>query len=361
MRALAEEREVDLSSVFGAYRLLEKRGLIVREQGRGCYVGSNLPPRPVPFRRLYGFHENYGEDLGCPTDEFVCFDFGPYNDYPRYFDFLKERIEREPGLILMDENMLPAMAEEGLLRPLDSLLGESLPESLLEEIAPICRQVFRYRSATYALPLSCLPVMAFFNRRLFDEAGIALPGEDWSWKSLFRLLNQFTLFSNQGRFERGAMGLLLDPCGCLPIITQFGGEVFDRNANCAFDSDAFSADCAFSKKSSAIWAAVCTNGGTSGSIWANCLPMGGLPLFSGPNRMPRLPGSVCRRTHFTNCRFPGMPQDRKRRFPRWGSVFPPADTILRSCSVFWRNFIRRRIFFRLRRNCEVFRCWIGRD
>ena len=54
-----------------------------------------------------------------------------------------------------------------------------------------------------------------------------------------RLLNQFTLFSKQGRFERGAMGLLLDPCGCLPIITQFGGEVFDRNANCAFDSDAF--------------------------------------------------------------------------------------------------------------------------
>lgn len=239
MRALAEERKVDLSSVLGAYRLLEKRRLIVREQGRGCYVGRNLPPRPVPFRRLYGFHENYGEDLGCTPDEFVCFDFGPYNDYPRYFDFLKERIEREPGLILMDENMLPAMAEEGLLRPLDSLLGETLPESLLEEIAPICRQVFRYRSATYALPLSCLPVMAFFNRRLFDEAGIALPGEDWSWKSLFRLLNQFTLFSKQGRFERGAMGLLLDPCGCLPIITQFGGEVFDRNANCAFDSDAF--------------------------------------------------------------------------------------------------------------------------
>lgn len=238
MRVLAEERNVDLSSVLGAYRLLEKQGLIVREHGRGCYVGSEPYP-PHPGRRLYGFHENYGTDLGCPPEEFFCFDFGPYNDYPRYFDFLKERIEREPGLVLMDENMLPAMAEEGLLRPLDPLLREVLPETLLKEIAPICRQVFQYRSATYALPLFCLPVMAYFNRRLFDEAGISLPGENWSWETLFQLLNQFTLFSNQGRFERGAMGLLLDPCGCLPIITQFGGEVFDRNANCVFDSEAF--------------------------------------------------------------------------------------------------------------------------
>ena len=52
MRVLAEERNVDLSSVLGAYRLLEKQGLIVREHGRGCYVGSEPYP-PHPGRRLY--------------------------------------------------------------------------------------------------------------------------------------------------------------------------------------------------------------------------------------------------------------------------------------------------------------------
>lgn len=239
MRRLAEERGVDLSSVLGAYRLLEKKGLIVREHGRGCYVGSNIRRSIVPGRRLYGFHENMGEFLGGEADEFVCFDFGTYQNYPQYFDFLKERIVREPGLILVDENMFPAMVEEGLLRPLDALLEDSALESVLADAAPACRRVFRNRCSTFALPVFCLPVMAYFNRRLFDEAGVALPGEDWSWESLFQLLDQFTLFSNRGRFEHGALGLLLDPNGCLPIISQFGGEVFDRNGNCAFDSDVF--------------------------------------------------------------------------------------------------------------------------
>ncbi len=239
MRRLAEERGVDLSSVLGAYRLLEKKGLIVREHGRGCYVGSNIRRSIVPGRRLYGFHENMGEFLGGEADEFVCFDFGTYQNYPQYFDFLKERIVREPGLILVDENMFPAMVEEGLLRPLDALLEDSALESVLADAAPACRRVFRNRCSTFALPVFCLPVMAYFNRRLFDEAGVALPGEDWSWESLFQLLDQFTLFSNRGRFEHGALGLLLDPNGCLPIISQFGGEVFDRNGNCAFDSEAF--------------------------------------------------------------------------------------------------------------------------
>ena len=239
MRHFAEERGVDLSSVLGAYRLLEKKGLIVREHGRGCYVGSNIRREIVPNRRLYGFHENMGELLRGAPDEFVCFDFGSYQNYPQYFDFLKERIERKPGLILMDENMLPAMVEEGLLMPLDSLLKDSALEPTVAEVAPVCRQVFRYRCSTFALPVFCLPVMAYFNRRLFEEAGVALPGEDWNWESLFHLLDQFTLFSNLGRFEHGALGLLLDPNGCLPIISQFGGEVFDRNGNCAFDSDVF--------------------------------------------------------------------------------------------------------------------------
>lgn len=239
MRHFAEERGVDLSSVLGAYRLLEKKGLIVREHGRGCYVGSNIQREIVPNRRLYGFHENMGELLRGAPDEFVCFDFGSYQNYPQYFDFLKEQIERKPGLILMDENMLPAMVEEGLLMPLDSLLKDSALEPIVAEVAPVCRQVFRYCCSTFALPVFCLPVMAYFNRRLFEEAGVALPGEDWSWESLFHLLDQFTLFSNLGRFEHGALGLLLDPNGCLPIISQFGGEVFDRNGNCAFDSDVF--------------------------------------------------------------------------------------------------------------------------
>ena len=52
MRVLAEERNVDLSSVLGAYRLLEKQGLIVREHGRGCYVGSEpYPPHPGRQKR----------------------------------------------------------------------------------------------------------------------------------------------------------------------------------------------------------------------------------------------------------------------------------------------------------------------
>ncbi len=240
IRALAERKRVDPASVLGAYRILEQLNLVVREHGRGCYVAKQVRPDILPGRRIYGFHEAKAGSTDLYPNEFIEYNYGFYHNYPKYFDFLKEKGEREPGLILMDENMLPIMAEEGLLRPLDDLVQKSPNISdVLRNIDPACKRAFMYHARTFALPIFCAPVMAYFNRRLFKEAGVALPGENWSWDHLFELLDQFTRFTNKGRFEHGAMGLLLDPNGCMPLIGQFGGELFDRNGNCSIGSEAF--------------------------------------------------------------------------------------------------------------------------
>ena len=245
LRELSEERGIGLSSVLGAYRLLEKKGLVVREAGRGTFVAGPERPPVEPGVRIYSWAANHFQNgLGeafRPQGDVISFESGNYNDYPGFLDWLDRRRLRAPGLVVIDEGLVQVAVAEGLLEPLDSLLEGTGTERFLGTMSASCRRAFLRNGRCYALPVSCLPTMAFFNRRVFREAGVALPDPGWSWQELLGLLDPLTRFSGDGRLERGAVGLMLDSNGSMPIISQFGGQLFDAAGNCSVGTEAFAA------------------------------------------------------------------------------------------------------------------------
>lgn len=245
LRELSEERNIGMSSVLGAYRLLEKKGLVVREAGRGTFVAGPERPPVEPGVRIYSWSANNFKDgltdLFRPQGEVRGFESESYNDYPRFLDWLDRQRLRAPGLVVIDEGLAQVAAAEGLLEPLDALLAGTETERLLGAVSSSCRRAFERNGNCYALPVSCLPTMAYFNRRVFREAGVALPEPGWSWQGLLGLLDPLTRFSGDGRLERGALGLMLDSNGGMPIIGQFGGQLFDAAGNCSVGTEAFAA------------------------------------------------------------------------------------------------------------------------
>ena len=243
IRELAEERGVGPSSALGAYRLLERKGLVVREAGRGTFVAGNERPPVEPGVRIYTWDQkNFQEELlqvFKPQGEVFRFESTNYRDYPRYLDWLNRRRRQTPGLVVLDEYLLQVASAEGLLEPLDELLEGTDTERYLATFAPSCRRALCRDGRCYALPISCLPTMAYFNRRVFREIGVPLPKPEWSWEDFFELLDPLTRYSSDGRLERGAVGLMLDSNGCMPLLSRYGGELFDRAGNCAIGSEAF--------------------------------------------------------------------------------------------------------------------------
>ena len=109
VRELAMHKNVGLSSAIGAYKLLEKRGLIVREAGRGTFVRSDGvvgADRSV----LYGWnaiYKDYAPDFGVEGNSFPGLQYDTYRDY---IDYLSDKNRQSPGAALVDDGLLPVLA-----------------------------------------------------------------------------------------------------------------------------------------------------------------------------------------------------------------------------------------------------------
>lgn len=92
---------------------------------------------------------------------------------------------------------------------------------------------FRDRGELYGLPVLAQPEVLFYDRTLFDEAGIAYPAPDWTLDDFRRVVQELT------SEQRGQYGFVpLNGAGIdLPLFTAlYGAELWDTLGNPRFDS-----------------------------------------------------------------------------------------------------------------------------
>lgn len=85
-----------------------------------------------------------------------------------------------PDVFELNYENFVTFASRGTLAPLDDYLtGDGgLPA---ETFYPAALDAFAYQGSQYGLPITFSTVVLFYNRDLFDAAGIALPTDDWTW------------------------------------------------------------------------------------------------------------------------------------------------------------------------------------
>lgn len=136
-----------------------------------------------------------------------------------------------PDIVVMHPDEVENYASGGMLMDLTDVLdGEtanrsSFPDYVIED--------FTVDGNNYGIPKDIGTMGLFYNKDLFDAAGVAYPTSDWTWDDLTAAAEQLT---DQ---ENGIYGLNADNNGqnfYWNLIWQNGGDVWDEEEDlCTFD------------------------------------------------------------------------------------------------------------------------------
>jgi multiple sugar transport system substrate-binding protein len=102
----------------------------------------------------------------------------------------------------------------------------------LSPIAPALLQAFTYNGSLYAIPKDFDTVGLWYNKALFDAAGVAYPDDSWTWQTLRDAAIKLTDPTN------GVYGFVVNAgtrAGYYNFIAQNGGEVLTEANTSGFD------------------------------------------------------------------------------------------------------------------------------
>jgi multiple sugar transport system substrate-binding protein len=130
---------------------------------------------------------------------------------------------------------IPLAAKDALL-DLDPLIAQD-QEFDLEDFYPELVELCRYERRLYSLPRYTSVYVLFYNKDLFDAAGLNYPNETWTWNEYLAAARKLTVAS--GDPERRRVGCVIDFWGAriYPWVWAAGGEILERGGRrCLLDS-----------------------------------------------------------------------------------------------------------------------------
>ncbi|MFZ4450928.1 ABC transporter substrate-binding protein [Salibacterium aidingense] len=128
-----------------------------------------------------------------------------------------------PDILLMDGRNYLQLASLGLLENLNSYIEDS---DLDMSVYPDgMNNLYKYEEEHYAIPFVMGPMALYYNKEIFDEAGVDYPDESWTWEDVEEYGGQ--LADN----EDGTYGFIVDTttftqqAGLFPLVHQAGGSI----------------------------------------------------------------------------------------------------------------------------------------
>ncbi|MGH9179940.1 MAG: ABC transporter substrate-binding protein [Acidimicrobiales bacterium] len=132
-----------------------------------------------------------------------------------------------PDLVLLNYRFYGQFAAKGALEPVERRLGRSSafsPEDFYAEAL----EAFRWEGAQTCLPQNVSSLATFYNKDLFGDAGLAEPGDDWTWDDMTRAAAALTVDEDRdGTVERYGLGVEPGLIRLAPLVWSSGGEVVD--------------------------------------------------------------------------------------------------------------------------------------
>ena len=98
--------------------------------------------------------------------------------------------DEPPDVFLLDSKLIPTFTNKRILldlRPLALQLNIDTTQWFSNAV-----QIAQRGNALYAFPKGFTPLMIFYNKELFDRAGISYPGNDWTWGDFLSIAQKLT-------------------------------------------------------------------------------------------------------------------------------------------------------------------------
>ncbi|WP_423224789.1 ABC transporter substrate-binding protein [Candidatus Amarolinea aalborgensis] len=134
-------------------------------------------------------------------------------------------------VMLLNYRRIAPFADEGALGAVGPYLAKSQVIKEGDFYQPAL-DAFRYKGELWCLPQNVSSLVIYYNKALFDAAGVAYPANDWTWADFVAAAKALTLDKN-GDGVTDQYGVGIDPIlyRLAPFIWQAGGELVDNPAN----------------------------------------------------------------------------------------------------------------------------------
>ena len=130
-----------------------------------------------------------------------------------------------PDIFYLDIFASAPLVRAGRIEPLDSYLRDS-HRTLIIDFVPELMQAFTFERRVYAIPKDFNSLVAFYNKDMFDAAGVPYPADDDTWAAFKEKIARVHRFVN--RADPGIYGMILNPDAArfIPFALANGGALF---------------------------------------------------------------------------------------------------------------------------------------
>jgi multiple sugar transport system substrate-binding protein len=131
-----------------------------------------------------------------------------------------------PDVWLLNYRRYGQFAAEGVIEPIGPLLEKSttLKEDMYYQEA---LNAFRYKGTLMCLPQNVSNLVVYYNKDLFNKAGIPLPARDWTWADFVNAAQRLTSVDAGGQKIYG-VGIEPQIIRVAPFIWSNGGDIVDN-------------------------------------------------------------------------------------------------------------------------------------
>src|SRR5687768_6007039 len=149
-------------------------------------------------------------------------------DWDGYWEKLRVQVAggTPPDVFAMDAPLYPDWQSRGVLLNLQPYLDAE--PTILDGIYPITLEAYKTPEGMFGLPRDFQTIVLFYNKDMFDAAGVAYPTADWTWDDFREAAKALTIDKDgDGTTDQwGAWSEVYDMEPLWgPVVWSHGGEI----------------------------------------------------------------------------------------------------------------------------------------
>lgn len=130
-------------------------------------------------------------------------------------------------VVLLNYRRMPTFAAKAAIEPLGPYLERST-RIKEQDFYPEPMAAFRYNGTLMCIPQNTSSLVVYYNKALFDQAGVAYPGDNWTWDDFVTTALTLTKdIDGDGTTDQYGVGIEPTAIRLAPFIWQNGGEIVD--------------------------------------------------------------------------------------------------------------------------------------
>lgn len=137
-----------------------------------------------------------------------------------------------PDIVVLAEDV-HSFSSRGLLLPLDEYV-EKAGIDVAARVGQTAKDIYSYEGNLYGIADRGGSMVLFYNKDMFDAAGVAYPTSDWTWDDMLAASKALT--GGEGEEETWGFGSETWWPYWMTWVYQAGGQVIDEDGNLALNS-----------------------------------------------------------------------------------------------------------------------------